>query len=172
MSDALAGALIALGGALVVGFIANFVSEDYRRFRDSKALARALAGELSSRGDAVDLLQKSLTQILSSLNGNEKVRLLKIEKVTDYVFESSIAKLGLLESDLVEDVVYVYENIGAFRSALGLAAEADAGDPQAALLVEAARSALGRASKRGGDLPNRLRAYANRPYRLFSERRK
>jgi len=172
MSDALAGALLALGGALVVGFIANFVAEDYRRFRDGKALARALAGELSSRSEAVSLLKEGLTQILSSLKANEKVRLLKVEKVTDYVFESSITKLGLLEYDLVEDVVYVYENIGAFRSALGLAAERDTGDPQAVLLIESSLSALGRASKRGNDLPTRLRAYAGRPYRLFSERRK
>ena len=147
------------------------MAEDYRRFRDGKALARALAGELSSRSEAVGLLKEGVTQILSSLKANGRVRLPKIEKVTDYVFESSISKLGLLESDLVEDVVYVYENIAAFRAALRLAAEKDAGDPQAILLIKLSLSALGRASNRGNDLPTRLRAYASRPYRLFSEKK-
>jgi hypothetical protein len=48
MEPALIGALIGFGGSLIGSFIANFCAEDYRRHRDSLALAGALAGELSS----------------------------------------------------------------------------------------------------------------------------
>lgn len=47
MEPAFIGALIGVGGTLVGGFIANFCAEDYRRHRDSVALAGALAGELA-----------------------------------------------------------------------------------------------------------------------------
>lgn len=167
MSDPLAAALIALSGTLLIGFIANFLAEDYRRFRDGKSLARALAGELSSRSEGVELLRNALSQILAALKANQDIKLLKVDKTTDHIFENSVSKLGLLESDLIEDVVYVYENIGAFRVAMSLAAEREEGDPQKALLIESSLAALERAASRGADLPDRLRSFSYRSYRLF-----
>jgi hypothetical protein len=47
MAD-LNAALLAFAGVLVGGYFNNFLAEDYRRFRDSQALAGALAGEIES----------------------------------------------------------------------------------------------------------------------------
>src|SRR3569623_487705 len=146
MSDTLAAALIAVSGTLMVGFIASFLAEDYRRFRDGQALASALAGELLSRSEAVHMLRDNLTKIVNLLRRTGRVRLLKVEQIKDHVFESNVSKLGLLENDMVEDVVYVYENIGAFRSAMSLAADRDDDDPQKLVLIEQALGALERAS--------------------------
>lgn len=40
-------ALVAVLGVLGGAYISNFAAEDFRRFRDSQALAGALAGELA-----------------------------------------------------------------------------------------------------------------------------
>ncbi|KLU20356.1 hypothetical protein EOS_41575 [Caballeronia mineralivorans PML1(12)] len=41
-------ALVAFVGVLAGGYVNNFLAEDFRRFRDSQALAGSFAGELES----------------------------------------------------------------------------------------------------------------------------
>src|SRR5437016_4469123 len=120
MGDAATGAMAGVTGTLVIGFLANFVSEDYRRFRDGKSLAGAIAGELSSYAEALPMLEGALHGMLERLAADKAARLPKIEKPTDRVFDGSVAKLGLLGNELVEEVVYVYNNINAFRTSMAL----------------------------------------------------
>ncbi len=60
LSDPLLAAVIGASAALIVVFINTFAIENYRRFQSRKALAGALAGELSSYSDAFELLEKNI----------------------------------------------------------------------------------------------------------------
>jgi hypothetical protein len=111
-------AIIALSGAVIVGYLANFVAEDFRRFRDGSALAAALAGELASHALAVPLIRNGLTQCLASAQQNLRVTHRTFEPPNDPIFEAGVEKLGLLGVKLVEDIAFTYQNLRAFRSGL------------------------------------------------------
>lgn len=57
------GQFFTFTGSVLVAVIANFIAEDFRRFRDGSALASALAGELRAYGAAIADLTKSITQL-------------------------------------------------------------------------------------------------------------
>ncbi|KVD85166.1 hypothetical protein WS62_19720 [Burkholderia sp. ABCPW 14] len=68
-------ALVGFLGVLVGGYGSNFLAEDYRRFRDSRALAGALAGELESHGEAVPILKDGLERMGNKVLAGEKLDL-------------------------------------------------------------------------------------------------
>ncbi len=108
-------ALIALIGVLAGGYVNNFLAEDYRRFRDSTALAGALAGELGSHMQAFPLLRTMLTSLKTAVEQGERPALRHFDPPNDPIYESNVGKLGLLGGKLAEDVAFAYQQIRAFR---------------------------------------------------------
>lgn len=122
MADGVAIALIAGSGALVIAYVNSFVAESYRRFRDGSTLAASLAGELGAYAPAWPILTELLDSIIATIDAGERksIVLRPFERPVDLIFEDAVGKLGLLGAQLVEDVVFVYSNIRAFRVAFEL----------------------------------------------------
>ncbi|RDK04477.1 hypothetical protein [Paraburkholderia lacunae] len=110
-------ALIAFLGVLVGGYFNNFLAEDFRRFRDSQALAGALAGELKSHAEAIPDIKHGLTQIHAIAETGALLTLPEWPEPGSPVFEANVGQIGLLDPELAKDVAYVYENLRAFRGA-------------------------------------------------------
>lgn len=122
VSDALLAAIVAASAALVVAYLNSIVAEQFRRRRDRKALAAALAGELSSYQPALPMLRDVLQKTIEAVDthNRENVIFRPFEKPKDFVFETAVEKIGLLGPKLVEDTIYVYGNMNGFRVAFGL----------------------------------------------------
>ena len=122
MSDPLLAAIIAASVALIVAFLNSIVSEMFRRHKDRKTLAAALAGELASYEPAFPLIQQTLRATINALDAGDRDKLSfrSFEKPKDFVFEKAVERLGLLGPKLVEDTVYVYGNLNGFRMSFGL----------------------------------------------------
>ncbi|KGX70135.1 hypothetical protein Y026_953 [Burkholderia pseudomallei TSV28] len=108
-------ALVGFLGVLVGGYGSNFLAEDYRRFRDSRALAGALAGELESHGEAVPILKDGLERMGNKVLAGEKLDLPEWPIPPSPLFDENASKIGLLGPELARDVAYVYEHLRAFR---------------------------------------------------------
>jgi hypothetical protein len=168
MEATLTGALIGFGGSVLVSFIANFCAEDYRRHRDSRALAGALAGELSSYKDAWPQLRASLRTMHDNARSGIRLTLPKFPKPVDRVFEANVARLGLLGPELSEEIAYVYNQFNAFRELFRTLME----EPELAADQQAARLAvcittLERAVARAEQLPLHLRVFIKNWYVPF-----
>lgn len=111
-----APALIAFTSALLVGFGAHFVAEDYRRFRDSKAIAAALAGELGSIMLSLPELRTALAQMKVLLDDQKSIPLPEMPDQSSPMFEANAEKIGLLGVDLAEGVAFTYDQIRTFRT--------------------------------------------------------
>lgn len=162
--SAIAVALIAGVVALVVAYLNGILAESYKRFRDGSALAAGLAGELASYLPAWPLLKASLDSIVGAIESGQRrtVCLRPFERPRDLVFEESVSKLGLLGPALVEDVVFVYSNIRAFRMAFELITRsaAEMADDELRRRCIACNDALARAADRGQPLVASLRSRA------------
>lgn len=108
-------ALIAACVALIVAYTVNFVAEDFRRFRDGATVAAALAGELSSHALALPQIRVNLNRWIELARKEMRVSDRLFDFPTDPVFDAYIDKLGLLDSQMVEDIVFVYQQIRFFR---------------------------------------------------------
>lgn len=117
MSDTLLAAIIAGSIALTVAFVNSIVAELFRRRMDRMAFAASIAGELASYAPAWPLVIEKLRTTINAIEGGARnaVVFRPFEKPRDFVFERMVDKLGLLGPGLVEDIVYVYGNINAFR---------------------------------------------------------
>jgi hypothetical protein len=168
MSDVLTGALLGFSGSLIVAFLANFCAEDYRRHRDSVALAAALAGELASYEDAWPILRSSLGGMHEQSLAGNRVLFPKMSKPTDRVFEANVGKVGLVGPELAEDLAYVYNQVNAFREMIKtLMDESDLAAEQQAARLRACITTLDQASARDESLPDRLRKFAKKRYFPF-----
>lgn len=157
-------ALLALVGALLTALLSTFAAEHYRRFRDSQALAGALAGELGSYAEAWPMIKENFgAMIKDTIDGRRAVLPTKMEKPKDRIFESCVSQIGSLGPELAEDLAYVYNNLNAFRATFALVAEEELPHRQGALLT-AALACVTRAHERGANLPAKLKNYARRPY--------
>ncbi|MFA8389719.1 hypothetical protein ACEPUD_06275 [Burkholderia ubonensis] len=114
MAD-LNAAFVGFLGVLVGSYGSNFLGEDYRRFRDGRSLAGALAGELESHGEPVPRLKAGLEAMGDKVLAGEKLDLPEWPIPASPVFEENAAKIGLLGPELARDVAYVYEHLRAFR---------------------------------------------------------
>lgn len=108
-------ALIAFTSAILVGFTSHFVVEDYRRFRDGKAIAAALAGELSSITSSISLLKTGLITIKEALATEQPLSLPEFPIQTSLMYEAIADKVGLLGVDLAGEVAFIYDQIRAFN---------------------------------------------------------
>ena len=115
-SSSIITGLIAASVALVVAFLTQFVAEKFKRFHDGSAVAAGLAGELSAYKDALFHLMIALKAWSELEVGHEKLILRPIDKPVDLFYASAVGKIGVLGSDLAEDIVYVYASIDGFRT--------------------------------------------------------
>jgi len=168
MESGLVGALIGFGGTLLGGFIANFCAEDYRRHRDSLALAGALAGELASYKDGWPVLRANLRTMHERVVAGNKISIPRIAKPVDRVFEANVARIGLLGPKLSEDLAYVYNQINAFRELFKtLMDEPELAADQQAFRLTVCLQTLDRAVERGEALPDHLRELTTKWYLPF-----
>lgn len=161
-------ALIGGAIALAVAYLNGILAESYRRFRDGSALAAGLAGELASYLPAWPLLKTSLDAIVQAIESGQReaISLRPFERPRDLVFEESVSKLGLMGPSLVEDVVFVYSNIRAFRVAFELItrSSAEMSDDELSKRCIACNDALARAAERGEPLVRALRSRATQAF--------
>jgi hypothetical protein len=122
MSDSLLAAIVAASAALIVAFLNSIAAEVFRRHKDRKALAAAIAGELASYEPTVPIIQEVLRATIHAIETGARntVSFRPFEKPKDFVFEKAVEKLGLLGPKLVEDTVHVYSNLNAFRVSFSL----------------------------------------------------
>jgi len=158
-----AAALGALA-SVAVGIIANFLAEDYRRWRDGAALSAAISGELASYEPAEPILRGMFSGWAHKTGRGEREDLVfrQFDKPTDVVFDSIVAKIGLLEPKLIEDIVYVYGNLKGMRNAMMMVMNEHStmSDDELMLRANACIDALDRASDRGKKLVPALKARA------------
>lgn len=159
-------ALIAFVGVLAGGYFNNFIGEDYRRFRDSQALAGALAGELDSHSKGMELLSPILVNIQGAVTKDIALALPEFPPPPSPVFEALVDKIGSLGPDLARDVAFVYEQITAFRTSFHMLSKHHQQMPQAWRegLVRSARDRLDSAAEKGPKLLNDLTAHAKQSY--------
>lgn len=159
-------AVIAVSGAMIVGYITNFVAEDFRRFRDGTALAASLAGELNSHAEAMPILRKMLEDHISIIASGKRPSFRAIDAITDPIFDAAVGKLGLLGSEMVEDVVFTYQQIRAFRISMSIISKEHAAmsDEEIVNRHRACLQAIERAEERGVPLIVDLKNHANQRY--------
>lgn len=164
MSDLMLAAILAASATLIVAFLNSIVAELFRRHKDRVALAAAIAGELASYEPALPIIQKFLRDTIHAVETDNRgvISFRPFEKPKDLVFEKAVEKLGLLGPKLVEDIVYVYGNLNAFRTSLGLISTHFKEMPDAELRARstACLEALDRAAQRGGPLVVALKRVA------------
>lgn len=119
MSD-MNGPIFALGGVIVGAILNNFFGEDYRRHKDSTALAAALSGELKGHFIGAQQLSEHLKWLVKILNqppGTDVQILFRPAEIAgDPIFEANAAKIGLLGAHFAHEAAYAYQMISAFRS--------------------------------------------------------
>jgi len=110
LSSAVLGFFSALAGL--------FLKEDYMRFREGKALANALAGELKSIREPILVFQDNLKKHPKNINlVPEAWPSVEWPIPSSPLFDANVSKIGLLDIKDAGEVAYVYENIRAFRQA-------------------------------------------------------
>jgi len=111
------GALIGLIATIIGAILGAFLNEMYKRHRDAMATAAALAGELSSYRQAFVALDVSLPVLIGRVEEGNPLNIPEQAPPTDIAYEAYIDKIGLLGSELAEQVAYVYGQVRGFRSA-------------------------------------------------------
>lgn len=167
-SNSLTAAVIAASVTVVVGYLTTFAAEQYKRHRDKTALAAALAGELASYKAAFPALKGMLDAQLEKLRKGEPIKKAKFDKPVDVVFDSNVKKLGLLGSETVETVVFVYNQLKAFRSTFApLLTDADVDNDHAIGIVLVCQTLVANAVDHGTPLLDDLRAISRQRWHPF-----
>ncbi|MDR3453158.1 MAG: hypothetical protein P4L96_10195 [Rhodoferax sp.] len=169
MADGIGSATVAVFSAVCLGYLTQFVAEDFRRFRDGSALAAGLSGELSSYKPALPILRDTLRSWIGLVAGGRRteLHLRPFDRPVDVVFDHAVGKLGLLGSATVESVVFVYSNLRAFRMALEMVTTkgVEMSDEELRLRCEGCLQALERAAERAESLVPELQARAVKSFR-------
>lgn len=154
----------------IVGAILGAVlNEQYKRHRDAAATAAALAGELSSYREAFKQLDLSLPILIDRVHQGQALNMPEQSPPTDIAYEKYVDKVGLLGSQLAEEIAFVYGQIRAFRSAFfPLTRRGESFDPayvEAALRMAHAFAQI--ANQRGEPLVKTLQKRAVRSFWRF-----
>ncbi|MBB4515830.1 hypothetical protein [Paraburkholderia fungorum] len=159
-------ALVGLLGVMAGGYFNNFLAEDYKRFRDSQALAGALAGELKSHASAIPLLKNILAALHARAKTGAELSMRETPEPPSPLFEANVEKIGLLGPELANGVAFVYEQIRAFRICMQLLAKhsnEESADWRATL-IENAYERIKCAEERGVPLIENLKRHAAKSY--------
>lgn len=99
-------------------------------------------------------------------SGHEALPLRPIDKPSDVCYAASVARIGLLGVDLVEDVVYVYSRINGFRVGFDILARSHKEMSSAEFQMRASLCCelLEQALRRGETLIPRLRQRARQDF--------
>jgi hypothetical protein len=164
-------ALIAASVALVAVYLTQFVAQRYKTFKEGSSIAAGLAGELASYRDAAPLLRVAVRTALQAVESGyqDRLRFRGIEKPVDRFFDAVVDKIGLLGPDLAEKVIYVYNNLNAFRVAFALIHEKhhEMDGDELATRIKLCDEALERAFLAGATLRDDLRARSLKSFKLF-----
>jgi hypothetical protein len=168
MPDPLSAALMAGAVTLSAAYINSFVAESYRRHRDGSALAAGILGELASYEAAWPMLKTMLLGIISAIDDGKRegISFRTIERPKDRFFDEAVGKLGALGSDFVEEIVYVYGNIGGFRLGLEVISKEfdNIGDAELRHRCVTCIAAIDRAGERSSTLLPLLRKRATEKF--------
>ena len=118
MNPAVVAVFGTIGGATIGAIASSWLSEYYKRYRDTKATSYALAGELSSHIEAMSDQTLDLLQQVADLAKRGEFPGFSPFEASDLIYEKSIDKLGLFERDIPQRLVTVYGRIRACRGAL------------------------------------------------------
>jgi hypothetical protein len=120
-------------GAIATGWFGEF----YKRYRDTKAAAYALSGELATYLDNMDDdAIADFERVAVAARAGIAVTLPDME-VTDYVYDKNIGNLGLLGGDIPKRLVTAYVRIKGARQAYRWIARGDIPDlERVAVLIE------------------------------------
>lgn len=157
-------AVIAAGSAICLAYINGFVVERYKRHHEGSAIAAGLAGELGSYEGFAPKVRGMLEQILGVVEAQTPGRIVlrPFDRPRDLFYEAAVQKLGLLDVAMIEDVVFVYGNLGGFRIALELLSKhhTEMIPEEIATRSRAAIEAIDRALDRSERLMPKLRSRA------------
>jgi hypothetical protein len=166
VSAALIGGAVALAGA----YATNFAAHSYRNFRDGSTIAAALAGELATYFEAYSILRPAFAHWIEAIDSGQREVLVfrSFERPKDMVFPEYVDRLGLLGPSLVEDVLYVYGNIGGLRVGQQMVNEhyRDMSDAELRARLGSCLDAMNRAVTRGAPLLAALRLRAAQHFLL------
>jgi hypothetical protein len=159
--------VVAVATVVIGTYLKDFVAEDFRRFRDSQALAGALAGELQSHQTALPHLRRALEDMLPTAAEDIPLPLYEIEKPTSPIYEANLGRLGLLGSEIARQVAAVYEQIAGFRAGFVLLCKHHETMPkgQRVARIGGCLAGLQRAETVGEGLIDALNTLANARYR-------
>ena len=131
-------------GVVIGAFSSSFLTEYYKRYRDRRALAFALRGEIRAHLSAFPTLTKIFTNFADMAVREDPVPLFPFEPPPDPIYEKSVDKLGLLEGDFPERLAYFYARLNGLRRVLKLAGQNHYGDtgPDLARALNSALSQL------------------------------
>lgn len=115
--NAINSAYIGLTATIIGAVIGSFLNEMYKRHRDARATAAALAGELASYKQAFSALDQSLAVLIDRAEKGEPLNIPEQRPPVDITYEAHVDKVGLLGPKLAEEVALVYGQIRGFRSA-------------------------------------------------------
>jgi hypothetical protein len=156
--------------ALLVAWVTAFLAEDYRRFRDGTSLAAALAGELQAYLEAFERGTPTLQEIRKHLDKGVPLRYMPpFKPPADPVYDSGVARLGLLGPEIARDVAYTYQNVNAFRVAYANMTKTYLKVEPFIVLgaLDGAIEAATKAKERGTVAVKQLDARARAKYRVF-----
>lgn len=162
----MAPALIAFAAVVLVGYGSHFLAEDYRRSREGKAIAAALAGELRSIMLSLPELRPNLAQMKVLLDRNMKIALPEMPDQSSPIFEKCADKVGMLGVELAGDIAFVYDQIRAFRTSFQLLSKqhANMGAAWSGLLVERCLALIKSNEPLSEALIIKLRAFSDSSY--------
>ena len=171
VDTAIIAGIVAVAVALLGTYLKDFAAERYKRHKDACAIAAGLAGELAAYAPTLPILLAAFDTFLQLVDSGKRgeIVLEKIERPSDKFYDKAVDKLGLLGPELVEDIVFVYSNIAAFRMTFENIAvnRKDMSDAQLRGQILGCRFAVTNAKDKGVELIERLRLRGKQSFQLF-----
>lgn len=162
-------AMIGAASTIVVGYVGTIVGQAYRHHKEGSAMAAAFLGELNSYKLAQEKMLPAIKGLCELANLGEQLQMPKPDMQNDAVFEANVPRIGLLGVEIVEELVLIYHQIRAHRSAFAMACEPST-TMQASLLT-ACSALLDNASTLMPPLVEKLRLRANQGFWSWSWQR-
>jgi len=163
----MAGPFIAGAVALVVFWLTAFVGEDYRRSRDAKALAAALAGEVESFKIALVIADKTAHGMLEELKKGKPFPRRIVPEQPETVYAANLERVGILGVSIGRDLPFAYHMMHAYRVAMIAVFSTDSAIEQKSA-VTVALPFIANANDVLPGLLTKLQARAKRGWRPFS----